>query len=80
MKMTVKRGESPFGPALTRRLKDSGMKQAELCRLTGISSSYMSQLLGGRILKPQARHIYLISKALGITVEDVMKDIEDLEQ
>lgn len=43
-----------------------GMKQVELCDITGIPKSAMSQYIAGRF-KPKQDRIYLISKALNVS-------------
>ena len=51
---------------LKEGLKVKGMKQADLCKLTKIPKSAMSQYLGG-LYEPKQDRIYLLSKALNVS-------------
>lgn len=58
---------------LRRLMSERGMTRAELCRLTGIPKSAMSQYVNGRH-KPDAERIEAIAKALGITAWQLIDD------
>lgn len=53
---------------LKRLLKERGMKQIELCRLTGIPKSAMSQYLSGKHIPDENRRA-LIAGVLGETYD-----------
>ena len=51
---------------LTRAIKENGLTQAELCRITGIPKSAMSQYIKGSF-EPKQDRIYLLAKALNVS-------------
>lgn len=51
---------------IKRALRIKGMKQAELCHITKIPKSSISQYLSGDF-EPKADRIYLIAKALNVS-------------
>lgn len=61
-----------------------GMKQSDLCRLTGIPKSAISQYLSGAF-EPKQDRIYLLSRALNVSEVwlmglDVPMEREELQQ
>ena len=50
---------------LSLALSLRGMKQAELCAITGIPKSAVSQYISGEF-KPKQNRVFLIAKALGV--------------
>lgn len=69
-------GTSAYGPVLRELAQRAGKTQAQVCRETGLSSSYVSQLFGGRVEDPMASRLYLVAHALGATVDDVIAMVE----
>jgi transcriptional regulator with XRE-family HTH domain len=53
--------------------KTKGLSQADICRATGMSDSYMSQLFNGRIPDPKASSVYKIAHALNMTVDELLE-------
>lgn len=49
-----------------------GLKVVDLHRLTGLSSGHISDILTGRRRHLSARTLYVLAKALGVTVEDLL--------
>lgn len=49
-------------------LESNGLKQADLCRITGIQTSLMSEYLAGK-KSPTIRNAILISDALNVTLD-----------
>lgn len=54
-----------FAERLKHALLIKGMKQCELCRLTNIPKSALSQYLSGAF-EPRQERIYLLAKALNV--------------
>lgn len=59
------------GERLSEALTKKGMRQAELCRRTGVHSSSMSLYLSGAY-EPKQDKIYKMSKALNVSSEWLM--------
>ena len=55
-----------FATRISLALKIRNMKQSELCRLTGIPKSAMSQYIRGAF-EPKQDRIYLLAKALNVS-------------
>lgn len=70
-----------IGTACKQIAKTKRVSAAEISRTTGISQSYLSMLFNGRIEDPQLKKMYLIARALGMTIDEIveyaMKDEED---
>lgn len=62
---------------LSRALKtiaaSKGIKQADICRSTGLSDAHISQIFSGKIRDPKASVIYKISHAMGVTVDELLE-------
>jgi len=56
--------------------KEQELTQAEICKKTGMTSSYISQLFNGRIPDPKASNIYKIAHALNMTVDELLERAE----
>ena len=57
---------SIFAQRLESVMKEKQLRQHELCRMTGISKSFISSYLAGRF-SPKADKLALIAKALGVS-------------
>jgi transcriptional regulator with XRE-family HTH domain len=57
-----------FSERLYDEMIENNMKQADLCRVTGIGKSAMSQYLSSSFI-PKNDKIYLLAKALNVTPE-----------
>lgn len=49
------------------------MTQADICKASGLSDSYMSQLFSGKIPDPKTSTIYKVCTALGVTVDYLLE-------
>lgn len=62
---------------LSRALKETaaskGIKQADICRSTGLSDAHISQIFSGKIRDPKASVIYKIAHAMDITVDELIE-------
>ena len=58
-----------YGSALRMILRQSGMTQAELARAIGRSTSYVSQLMTGKVREPSISTAFEIADALHTTVQ-----------
>lgn len=54
---------------IERAMKARGMKQADLCRMTGMSSSKVSQLLKGTTYDPRLSTAIALSNALDVSLD-----------
>lgn len=61
-----------IGIACKQIAKSKRISAAEISRETGIGQSYLSMLFNGRIEDPQIKRIYLISHALGMSIDEVV--------
>lgn len=62
--------------AIRQRAKECDMTQADICKVTGISDSYMSLMFNGKIADPKASNIYKIAHALNMTVDELLERAE----
>lgn len=60
-----------FNDNLKLLLKDRNLKQADLCRMTGIQTSLMSDYLGGK-KSPTIGNAILIADALNISLDTLV--------
>lgn len=51
-------------------IESMGYRQADVCKATGISQGYISNLSGGRKGNPSANILLRISEFIGITIND----------
>lgn len=62
---------------LSRALKEiaasNGIKQADVCRSTGLSDAHVSQLFSGKIRDPKASVVYKVAHAMGVTVDELLE-------
>lgn len=56
---------SQFAKRLRIAMDDNGFRQADIIRITGLSSSHISQYLSGK-RNPKQENIYLLASALGV--------------
>ena len=66
-----------YRKALAILLKERKMTQADLARRTGMSRSYVSQLMSGKIKEPTLSMAFDIADALEVTVQDFRKLMEN---
>lgn len=59
--------------ALNEITASKGMRQADICRKTGLSDAHVSQIFSGKIKDPKASILYKIAHALGVTVDEVLE-------
>lgn len=67
-----------IGTALSQVIAARGITKADISRRTGLSDSYLSQLLNGKIKDPSARAVYLICRTLGVSVDGVLQLADDI--
>ena len=58
--------------ALKTIAASKGIKQADICRSTGLSDAHISQIFSGKIRDPKASVVYKIAHAIGVTVDDLL--------
>ena len=58
--------------ALNDYLEELDMKQADVCRASGMSDAHVSQIFSGKIKDPKASVIYKIAHAMGISVDALL--------
>lgn len=63
--------QEPCSIRITKAMEAKGVKQAELCRRTGIPKSAMSQYVTG-VYEPKQERIYKIAEALNVSEEWLM--------
>ena len=61
-----------IGLAIKEIAKEKGKSQAALHRATGISEGYLSMLFHAKIDDPQLSKMWALSKALGVTVDEIV--------
>lgn len=61
-----------FNENLIFLLKEQALKQADLCRMTGIQTSLMSDYIGGK-KSPTIGNAILIADALGISLDALVE-------
>lgn len=69
--------------ALNEVATSKGMRQADICRKTGLSDARVSQIFSGKIKDPKASIVYKIAHALGVSVDEVLEladSYDDLEE
>lgn len=60
-----------FNDSLARILAEQNLRQADLCRMTGISTALMSKYMTDKA-SPSLDNALTIAKALGITLDDLV--------
>lgn len=59
--------------ALNEVAASKGMRQADICRATGLADAHVSQIFSGKIKDPKASIVYKIAHAMGVTVDEVLE-------
>ena len=65
-----------IGVALKKLLKERKITQAELSRAINMKESYMSAIANGKIKNPRLQTFNRIARALGMTVTQIINEIE----
>jgi len=63
-----------IGDNLKEVLEERDMSQYRLAKISGISSSYICELIGGKYKNPTMEVLIALSKALGISVSKLIKE------
>lgn len=66
-----------IGKGLDRCMLKTGTYQAELSRITGISQPFISNMRNNKTI-PNLRYAYLMARAMGVTLNDLVKDWDDI--
>ena len=66
--------------ALNDYLEELDMKQADVCRASGMSDAHVSQIFSGKIKDPKASVIYKIVHAMGISVDALLDRAESYNE
>lgn len=66
--------------ALNEYLEELDMKQADVCRASGMSDAHVSQIFSGKIKDPKASVIYKIAHAMGISVDALLDRAESYSE
>ncbi|WP_072500543.1 helix-turn-helix domain-containing protein [Olsenella phocaeensis] len=61
-----------IGRAIREIATERGMKQVDICRLTGMSDAHMSQIWNSKKYDPSASALFRISVALDVDANTVM--------
>ena len=69
-----------FRELLRRYLEESGMTQAELAAKLGTSRSSIGNLMQGSTREPSLHKAYAITKALGVSLDDMTKLLYEDEE
>lgn len=56
-----------------------GIRQADICRATGLSDAHVSQLFSGKIRDPKASVVYKIARAMEVSVDDLLELADSYE-
>lgn len=65
--------------ALNQIARDHNVRQADICKITGMSDAHISQIFSGKIKDPKASVVYKIAHAMGSTVDEVIELAETIE-
>lgn len=60
-------------------LESKGWKQADFCRVSGMSRAYVSQIATGQTKDPSFEKACVIADVFGVTLEDIRHMIEESE-
>lgn len=66
--------------ALNDYLEELDMKQADVCRASGMSDAHVSQIFSGKIKDPKTSVIYKIAHAMGISVDALLDRAESYSE
>jgi len=70
----------PFGEACRKIREAKDMSQGDIFRITGLERSYISRFESGRVPYPRLQTVAKIAKALGVTIEEVLKTAVELKK
>lgn len=62
-------------PRLKELMQEKGLNQSSLSELSGVPQGTISRF--DKNTRHEARHLFFISKALGVKIEELFKVIED---
>lgn len=65
-----------LGNNIVSRLEEIGMTQYRLAAKLGINQGTLSKWVNG-LREPKASALYKISKILGVTIDELMKGVDD---
>lgn len=60
-------------------LESRGWKQADFCRVSGMSRAYVSQIATGQTKDPSFEKACVIADVFGVTLEDIRHMIDESE-
>jgi len=66
-----------IGKALKSLIRERNMTQGDISRATKIKRSYISHIFCGYIGNPRLDTLYKISKSMGMTVSELVSEIEN---
>ncbi len=66
--------------ALNDYLDELGLKQADICRASGMSDAHVSQIFSGKIKDPKASVVYKIARAMGVSVDELLDRAESYDE
>lgn len=66
--------------ALKTIAASKGIKQADICRSTGMSDAHISQIFSGKIRDPKASVIYKIAHSMDVTVDELIELAESYDE
>ena len=61
-----------IGMALRECAMEHGLRQADICKETGMSSALVSMMFNGRAKDPSAENVWKVTNAIGITFDELM--------
>ena len=65
--------DSIIGHNIKAQLKRRAMKQADVVRRSGVSKSYLSELISGKTTHPSVWTCAKIAEALGCRIDDLVR-------
>ena len=61
------------GKAIRIIAESKGIKQSDICEITGIPDGYMSQLFNSKIVNPRFDRICAIADAIGVSLDEISR-------
>lgn len=68
-----------FGDVVSIYLKEKGIPQAELARLTGLNRQTISAIIVGDSASPTLNNAVLIADALGVSIDEMVSRMKEEE-
>ena len=65
---------------ITKAVSDKGWSKYKLCKEAGLAQSTLSDILTGKNTNPTIDTIEKIAKGIGVTVSELMKKAEEMEE